>query len=218
MLNTLIKYSGGSVTLPPLLFPGPEYFAQAAAHGSWSVDKALRYDKRYKGTHRFEIADTRGKIALTVPIEKPDFSTRPTWDDVRISRHGEWWDKHMTALESAYGRTPYFEFYISRLEPFFSRDTPDIYPTVARLSEGAANAVAAILDLDTISQRIDSEASDSIDLNRFKSTYIDLNRPDREAIPYHQIRQESLGFIPGLSVLDLIFNLGPEAQLYLVNG
>ncbi len=199
-----------SITLPPLLFPGPYYFAQAASHGSWTIDKALRYDKRNKGTHRFEIADTRGKIALTVPIEKPDFSTCPTWDDVRISRHGEWWDKHMTALESAYGRTPYFEFYISRLTPFFSRDTPDIYPTVARLSEAAANAVAAILDLDTISQRINSEASDNIDLNR-----PDHEASDREALPYHQIRQESLGFIPGLSILDLIFNLGPEAQIYL---
>ncbi|MCC8038789.1 MAG: WbqC family protein [Bacteroidales bacterium] len=215
MLNALLKYPEASVTLPPLLFPEPIYFAQAAAHGLWSVDKGLRYDKRAKGTHRFEIADTRGRIALTVPIEKPDFSRRPTWDDVRVSRHGDWWDKHMTALESAYGRTPYFEFYISRLTLFFSRDTPDIYPTVATLSEAAANAVSDILAIDPASPLAETTG------NHGECRHgTDISGYHREAVPYHQIRQESLGFIPGLSVLDLIFNLGPEAQIYLsgING
>ena len=51
-------------------------------------------------------------IMLTVPTVKPHTVPTPHAADVEVSDHGSWWSEHLTAMESTYGRTPYFEFYI----------------------------------------------------------------------------------------------------------
>jgi hypothetical protein len=171
------------------------------------IDYSIPYDKRDKATHRFTIADTRGPLALTVPIVKPDYSRAPSWDDVMISTHGEWWNKHLTSLESAYGRTPFFEFYIDRLRPFFSRETAQNFGTVTRLSRAANSAVCQILGLPEPSAASPSATMEINDL---------VGAPlEGPSVEYHQIRADSLGWIPGMSVLDLIFNMGPESPLIL---
>lgn len=179
-------------TLAPLLLPSADYYLQIAAGAT--VDYTQRYDKRLKGTHRYTIADTRGPLSLTIPVGHPEpaLGHNPTWGDIPLSEHGEWWGKHLTALESAYGRTPYFEFYIDRFLPLFSSDTPSRFPSVAMLVQAANRIVIPILQLD----KLPAVAS-------------------RPLPPYPQIRQDTLGFIGNLSILDTIFNLGPETPLYL---
>lgn len=181
-----------SHTLAPLLLPPADYYLQIAAGAT--VDYTQRYDKRLKGTHRYTIADTHGPLSLTIPVGHPGpaLGHNPTWGDIPLSEHGEWWGKHLTALESAYGRTPYFEFYIDRFLPLFSSDTPSRFPSVAMLVHAANRIVIPILQLD----KLPAVAS-------------------RPLPPYPQIRQDTLGFIGNLSILDTIFNLGPETPLYL---
>ncbi len=179
-------------TLAPLLLPPADYYLQIAAGAT--IDYSLRYDKRLKGTHRYTIADTRGPLSLTIPISHPEpaLGHNPTWGDIPLSEHGEWWGKHLTALESAYGRTPYFEFYIDRFLPLFSADTPSRFPSVAAMVQTANRIVMPILQLDKLPEVVPGPLP-----------------------PYPQIRQDTLGFIGNLSILDTIFNLGPETPLYL---
>lgn len=192
--------------LPPLLFPPIGYYQRIVAGDE--VDYTMRYDKRLKDAHRYTIADTRGPLQLTVPIEHiwngdNHSDKRPlplTWDDIPLSSHNQWWDKHRVALESAYGRTPYFEFYIDRLLPLISADTPQRITSVAQLCRSANRIVGSILMLDTIRHRVGGAQGMLCD-----------------EITYPQIRADRLGFIPGLSVLDLIFNVGPESPLYLTS-
>lgn len=200
---------GSRVLLPLLLFPSAAYFAVLACHGSALVDCSIPYDKRRKDTHRFDIVDTRGTLSLTVPIVKPDFSRRPSWDDVPISSHGQWFDKHLTALESAYGRTPYFQFYIDRLRPFFDRETPNAFSSVSQLDIAACQAVCRILGINSPEFVSSPCVDDALDLRRHSFSF--------DSQPAHyQVRQASLGFTQNLSILDLIFNLGPEAPIYLI--
>lgn len=195
--------------MPLLYFPKAMFYAVVARHGEVVIDCGISYDKRRKETHRCDIADTRGVLSLTVPVVRPDFSSRPTWNDVGISTHGQWWDKHLTALESAYGRTPYFEFYIDRLKPFFSRDTADRYGNVCALDKAVNSEICDILGLPVPIYRFrPNECENASDLRNHNFI------ADNPA-PYYQIRQSTLGFIPNLSILDLIFNLGPESPLYL---
>lgn len=198
------------VALAPLYFPGAAYYSLIAACGKTVVDTSLPYDKRRKETHRCVIADTRGELSLTVPIEKPVFRNKPTWNDVRLSAHGEWWDKHLTAIESAYGRTPYFEFYIDRLMPFFSRETVDNYRDVVTLNKAINKEICAIL---SISEPVYEPAPTLIAENDYRRTPLIRTNPP---VKYHQVRQSTLGFIGDLSILDLIFNMGPEAQRVLL--
>lgn len=187
--------------LPPRLCAGIEDYALAWGCGSSGQDWTGRFDKRDKGTHRFMIADTRGPLALTVPIAKPE-SSRCRWDEVLISAHGAWWDVHRVALESAYGRTPYFEFYIDRFLPMLTVGVTDRFPRLMYLAMAWDAQLRDILGMPPSSPSPHG-----------MPVIPDVAPPG----PYRQVRQDKLGCIAGMSILDLVFNLGPEAQIYLHN-
>ena len=117
-------------------------------------------------------------------------------------------------LASAYGRTPFFEFYIDRLRPYFSSSTPDIYPDVATLCRAADAAVRAILGLDNevvyASQLSAIEHSSASQL-----PLVSINQVEIHTEEYYQVRSDKFGFMPHLSILDLIFNMGPESGIIL---
>ena len=111
-------FPGRVVALPPAFCAPAARFAVIAAHGGRvAVDAGRRFDKRFKSTHRCTIADVRGPLMLTVPIDKPACYRTASWGDITVSSHGNWPPVMVTALESAYGRTPFFEFYRDRIAP-----------------------------------------------------------------------------------------------------
>lgn len=178
-------------------------YVEAWSAGSYNIDWSARFDKRLKSSHRFAIADTHGRLDLTVPIAKPATSLC-RWSEIEISAHGGWWDVHRVALESACGRTPYFEFYIDRFMPMLTHGVMERFPLLKDLSTAWEREIADILGLtisEAVAEDMKLEAASSV--------------AEIELPPYRQVRADRMGFIPGLSVLDLIFNLGPEAQLYL---
>ncbi len=204
MAPPLIKFPDETIILPPAYFGGIDYYAAMAAHGNVIIDKNWRFDKRKKFTHRCDIADTRGTLQLTVPIEKPLNSRETTWNDIKVSTHGEWWNVHRVALESAYGRTPFFEFYIDRFLPFL-QPRQEGEP----LMDLDCCIDAAIRDILGISSRV--EYNIACGGKDCRSNKFDFVAPAE----YYQVRKSNLGFIARLSILDLIFNMGPESPLIL---
>lgn len=209
MSTPLLRFPGREARMPAMLFGPAAYYAALAAFGRVAVDFDARWDKRYKQLHRYEIADTRGRLTLTVSVSVPHGLDRPLLrSDVRISRHGQWWKLHRTALESAYGRTPYFEFIIDRFDSLLcDPGEPSEAPSAAGFAREADRAVRTFLGLDT--ELTDTPSANAADLTGFDFSA-------HPVAPYRQIRSASLGFLPGLSVLDLIFNLGPESGPYLL--
>lgn len=184
----------------PRYFGSVDYWVRRAAGMPVATD-AL-FDKRRKEIHRYDIADVNGPLTLTLPIVKPHGIPRATWRDVRVSDHGQWWHVHRVSLESAYGRTPFFEFYIDRFLPFICRDTVDRFPSVIDLNEAIDREIEALLLLPPKAVGCPSEARDAMETT----------------LPYWQPRQARFGFLPGLSILDLLFCLGPEAALWIRNS
>ena len=215
-MTPLVKFPDTTALLPPRYMGQVGYYAAMARYGHVVVDAALRYDKRQKDVHRCEIADTRGLLRLTVPLGKPHGCDHaPTWNDAAVSTHDEWWRQHLVALESAYGRTPYFEFLIDKFDGVLrSPEAWDAWPTAVDLDRVADGVVRSILGFDNDVRWADAkEVADipaAVDLRR-----ADFTLPSQP--PYRQIRADRLGFHPNLSILDLIFNLGPEAPLYLLD-
>lgn len=193
------------IILPPQLLPHSAVYALIAAVGRVTVDCAMRFDKRFKQAHRYTIADTRGQLRLTLPICKPHGRPGALWSDVSISDHDGWWTLHRTAWASAYGRTPYYEFYADDFEPLFApvNEGEVALHEYIRLADSTVRRLAMITT--PVHYRTDPAepiAPDAIDLRR-----ISVELP---AQPYWQVRGETLGFIPELSVIDMLFNLGPE--------
>ena len=207
-MSPLVEFPSSTLVLPPRLCGSVAYYATMARYGHVVVDTSLRHDKRQKSVHRYDIADVRGPVQLTVPLGKPTAAQgKPTWHDCPVSTHDQWWQRHLTTLESAYGRTPYFEFLIHRLEPLYSSPAAwPQWPSAIDIAREADIQIRAILGFDNDVEWTAAPAD------------IPTTDPDQSAHaaePYWQIRSDRLGFIPGLSILDLIFNLGPEAPLYL---
>ena len=165
----------------------------------------------------------RGRVALLPPVFLPPASYYALMSlyeaavidvdmsyDKRMKR-----DVHRVALESAYGRTPYFEHLYPRFAQFFAARHPEettIEP-ITDLDTGIGTVVRGILGIDTAVSVPFAAGSplnppdDIVDDWRafdFSDTEIDVG-------PYPQIRQGQFGYIPSLSVIDLIFNCGPEA-------
>lgn len=205
----------GAVLLPPRLFAPVAYYAVAARYGTVAVDTAMRFDKRCKAVHRYRIADTRGELELTVPIARPSGSSSPAgcpWDSVPVSAHGQWWQTHLTALESAYGRTPFFDHYMDQLAPLFTPRPLDNSDTAGLLCLKAHRTVCRLLGLDIRHVSPEEALGCDCGCDDFRKAM-----PPVHPAEYWQVRRHLLGFIPGLSILDLIFNLGPEAPLALLD-
>ncbi len=215
--NPLISKRGQCIVMPMELFPAVDYFAVLAQYGTVIIDDTARYDKRHKQAHRYDIVDVTGRMSLTVPVTKPEhYTPRLTWNDIGISRHGNWWHVHRVTLESAYGRTPFFEFYIDRLARFCEPATPDRFISVAQLCREALIAVAAILGFENriiFKSMLNQEEFDS-----YKPTTPTKKAEESAPQPYYQVRSSRHGFVSGLSILDLIFNMGPESSLYLLKS
>ena len=198
-----------SAYLPPV-----QYFAHLQSAEQVWIEQ---YDHYQKQTYRNRcvIAAPDGPLSLTVPIEKPN-TQKAFMRDIRISDHGNWRHLHWNAIESAYNHTPFFEYYKDDFRPFYEKK----FDFLVDYNEQLCQLVCQLIDIDTSFQRTESYVVEP------SNTIIDLRdaiHPKKEvmddasfrAVPYYQVFQERLGFLPNLSIIDLLFNMGPEAILVL---
>lgn len=198
-----------SAYLPPV-----QYFAHLQSAEQVWIEQ---YDHYQKQTYRNRcvIAAPDGPLSLTVPIEKPN-TQKAFMRDIRISDHGNWRHLHWNAIESAYNHTPFFEYYKDDFRPFYEKK----FDFLVDYNEQLCQLVCQLIDIDTSLQRTESYVAEP------SNTIIDLRdaiHPKKEvmddalfsAVPYYQVFQERLGFLPNLSIIDLLFNMGPEAILVL---
>ena len=175
-----------------------------------------RHDHFIKQTYRNRcvIATTNGLQALTVPIKRFE-GAHCAMLNIRISDHGSWRHLHWNALQSAYGESPFFEFYADDIRPFFERR----WDFLVDFNMEITQKMCELLDIQPHITLTDAYASadeegvtDYRDAIRPKNPLSDNSFQPRR---YYQVYEQKHGFQPNLSVLDLLFNEGPEAVLYL---
>lgn len=212
--------SPSTLVLPPAYCGGIGRYALMMRYSRTLVDTSGQYDKRFKQPHRCVIADTRGPLQLTVPVARPERHHGTRWADIRISLHGRWWEIHRTAVASAYGRTPFYEFVSDRFNAIW-RSFADQECNLSLMDLDAAIEAEICRQLGISAPVYTDTASDDAEIRRQALPPCgDKAAADIAAIsivPYWQVRSHELGFIPDMSILDLIFNLGPEAPLYLAS-
>ena len=175
-----------------------------------------QHDHFVKQTYRNRcvIAAANGTQTLTVPIERYDGLKCPM-RDIRISDHGAWRHLHWNALVSAYGETPFFEFYADDLRPFFERR----WTFLLDFNLDITRTLCQLLDVRpsvTLTQAYVHEPSPgTIDLREAIRPKHPLQDTEFHPEPYYQVRASRHGFLPNLSVLDLLFNEGPEGIFFL---
>ncbi len=166
--------------------------------------------------NRCLISTTQGVQALTVPVAHDrGCGIR----DVRISDHGNWRHLHWNALCSAYGDSPFFEFYADDLAPFFERRWTFLYDfneeitaTVCRLLDIRPRIVGTDQYMTAEMVEADGATDDFREVIRPKHPLVDSGF---EAKRYYQVFEQKHGFLPNLSILDLLMNEGNESIFFL---
>ena len=181
----------------------------------YDVCRLEQYDHYVKQTYRNRcvIAATQGTQVLSIPIEHYDGLKCPT-KDIRISDHGNWRHLHWHALLSAYGESPFFEYYADDLQPFFERKWEFLFDFNYEITCKVCELlyVRPTLSLSTSFQSAQGQEADYRDAIRPKHPLPDAQF---QAKPYYQVYRQKHGFLPNLSILDLLFNEGNEAILFL---
>lgn len=199
-------------------FPSIHYFLLLMQHGEIYVDG---HENMAKASYRnrCHIASPDGQLALTVPLEHGRHQRRAV-KDVVIFNELDWQKKHWDTLCSAYRRSPYFEYYEDSLYAVFYKP----YSNLLLLNTDMLNWVIAKLKLE-IKYEFTTRYNDNkdgsyhdwrgrIQPNEGKS----LSPIDTQQDHYHQVFEDRLGFLPNLSILDLLFALGPRSVEYLNNS
>ena len=158
--------------------------------------------------NRCTIYGANGRLNLTIPIQHTKAKQHQKDGVVKIMWEQDWQKQHWKSLESAYRSSPFFEFYEDELqEVFFQRPNG--------LMEYNLNLLQCLMEWLAL----------DIDL-KFADEYKPFNEEENQLIqakkkrvvalpPYTQVFENKHGFLSNLSVLDLIFNPGPESSIYL---
>ncbi|MDR0976570.1 MAG: WbqC family protein [Prevotellaceae bacterium] len=189
------------------------YYAKLAAAEHVFVEQHDHYVKQsYR--NRCLIAAPQGVQALTVPVVCPEADT--LMRDVRISDHGNWRHLHWNALITAYNHTPFFEYYRDDFAPFYERK----YRYLMDFNDELCRLVCSLMDLHPHVQRTDAYRADLPPAADFRERIhpkrsCSADDPAFVSRPYYQVFEAKHGFLPNLSIVDLLFNMGTESQLYL---
>ena len=192
--------------LPTAYLAPVKYYAILLQAKNCSIEHHEHFIKQ-SIRNRCEIYGANGELRLTIPKERKG-SSKTIISKIKISYKDDWQKLHWNAIKSAYNSSPFFEYYSNELEVFYQEKENNLIIFNNKLQE-------VILDL------LQEENNSTPTVEYLHSgNFTDLRNNDfKVANPekYNQVFMEKHGFIPNLSILDLLFNLGPETSDYLHN-
>lgn len=193
--------------LHPTYFPNLSHFIVLLNGDGLRFEVCDNYQKQtYR--NRCEIYAANGKLSLTVPVNYTQ-KQRRQFKDVKIANIENWQLQHLKSLESAYRMSPFFEFYIDELMPIFTTT----FDKLLDLNINCFDTICQCLDLEVNYNITDTYKTDSD--NDYRYLVNAKNNKGYGLKPYIQVFSEKYGHIPNLSILDLLFNEGPNALNYL---
>jgi len=183
--------------LYPLYFlPSVNYMRQVLSKTEVILSIGERYKKQTPRS-RFEIAGPNNRQLISIPVIHPGNYASVCL--VKLDNSENWQLKHWRSIETAYRKAPFFEFYAHHFEPLFQKK----FSVLAELNLEALHTLFKILKSDT---RVILDMHSIETLNTVFSEHEE---------PYFQVFEKRHGFMPQLSILDLIFNEGPGSLEYL---
>jgi len=201
-----------SVLLSTAYFPPVSYLVYMLSSKKSFIEVHENYTKQsYR--NRCKILSPNGVQSISVPVEKGSFH-KVALKDLRVDYSRPWQQNHIRTLKTAYNSSAFYEFLKDDIEACIRKEHRYLLDLNMKILE----LIVDLLDLD-----IDYESSTKFELRPEKM--LDLrslihpkeNNPELDNLfpEYFQVFSPGKGFTPGLSILDLIFNMGPEAYSYL---
>ncbi|RVU00806.1 hypothetical protein EOD41_09205 [Mucilaginibacter limnophilus] len=197
--------------LPLFYLPPAAYFTQ---FNTFKPDVYIEREEHFpKQTYRnrANVYSPDGVLSLVVPVIKGS-KNHTKVKDVRISYDFNWQRLHWMSLQACYRRSAYFEYYEDYFTPFYEGKFEYLFDYNQQLLE----LILKLLKIKTELRFTESfEPAYAAPVADFRESI----HPKKPAVAisktYYQVFEERHGFLPDLSIVDLLFNQGPQALQYL---
>ncbi len=191
---------------------GPiQYFTKFLLPGKIVLEKHENYTKQ-SFRNRTIIFGANGPLTLTVPVKRGSFHKVPI-DELEIDYRNNWQYTHWKSIESAYRSTPYYEFYADEIGSVFNLKTRYLLDL---------NEIILELMLDLLKLNKNFGYTDTYRQKGYYLDYREVIHPKKKVpdplfnpAQYPQAFQSRFGFKANLSILDILFNAGPDAKAIL---
>ncbi len=186
-------------------YPPVQYFAEIIKSGKVLIEQHETYPKQtYR--NRCYIYSANGVLPLSIPVEKGSFH-KVKLRDIKIDNSRKWQREHIHAIRSAYNSSAFFEFYAEQvLQPLESK-----YEYLIDLNMDILDILFKILEMNITAEKtvsfIKEYGDDCRDMRYSLSPKYGITYKPCE---YFQVFSPVHGFQPNLSIIDLLFNMGPE--------
>lgn len=167
--------------------------------------------------NRCVISSAAGPLPLYIPTDKGD-ALKCLTRDILIADE-DWQSLHWKSIKTAYNSSPFFEYYEEDLLPFYTKKWKYLFDFNTQIQEKVMELIG--LDKNKISLTSDFIPTYESGISDFREAIRPKNpKPDEEFIPqfYYQVFEEKFKFIPNLSIIDLLFNMGNESIVVLRNS
>jgi len=195
------------ISVCPAYLPSVEYM-------SWVINQKKLYFltsghyQKQTYRNRAEIYGPNGKLKLIIPVTKNRGSKHQKDIETMVDNNSLWQKNHWRSLQMSYRASPYFEFYEEDFYPFYNNK-------ISSLMELNISLIKIILKL--LKFEIPIEEKNHNKVNEKRDLIISKKIVDASILKYNQVFIDKHGFLPNLSIVDLLFNLGPESLDYLKN-
>ena len=164
--------------------------------------------------NRSYIYSANGKLQLNIPIKHNKSAGRQKTKDVLIDNDFHWQKNHFKAYQNSYRSSPYFEYYEDDLAPLYHQKYTHLLDFNIKTHEFIFDALQEQISISyTTVYEIEPKNADDyrflVEAKKEKYYYLK---------PYTQVFDDKFGFLPNLSILDLLFMEGPNALNYLENN
>jgi len=196
--------------MPMFYLPPVEYFTTLNKHKPNVLIEKHEHFPKQTYRNRAHVYTPDGVLSLVVPVAKGAKVHTPV-KDVKISNDFNWQRLHWLSLQACYRRSAYFEFY----EDGFARFYEDKFEYLFDYNEQLLNMILKFLKMPVQFQFTDEYFRDHDNLTDYRNTFNPKKDSGFEQKPYFQVFEERKGFMKNLSIVDLLFNQGPQSVNYL---
>jgi hypothetical protein len=198
-----------------ITYLGPvQYFTKFIIHPVQIIERFDHYSKQ-SFRNRCHIMGANRVLPLSIPVLKGPLH-KTYVRDIRIDDRKKWQKGHWKSIESAYRHSPFFEFYMDEFAPFYEQRFAFLLDFNAALLDVVLRALDIENHIRYTDEFIDKPSENCTDYREIIHPKRDLSAdPLFAPVPYHQVFAERLGFGTNLSIIDLLFNEGPNARSVL---
>ena len=185
-----------------------QYYEILATRRVWIESHEHYIKQTYR--NRCHIATANGVMPLTIPVEKP--SGKCATRDVRISAHENWQELHLRAIEAAYNSSPFLEYYKDDFLPFYTKKWDFLFDFNTEMQQMILGLLGLEADIH-FTGNYETKLPEGIE--DLRDTISPKKDTPYNSAPYYQVFELKFGFLSNMSIIDLLFNMGNEAVLFL---